>query len=257
LNGVVGTEDVTCSGGSATFADKNVGSWLVTATGLGLSGVDAGNYTVNSSATDTADITKALLTVTADNQSIIFGQALPTFTFQYDGFVNLENASVIDTAPTCSVGAIPMFGDYPITCSGGSDNNYDFSYVNGTLTVQPWTLTGFYKPVDMTPLGGATVWNTVKGGSTVPLKFDVFAGDTELTDPAMLGLTPLAKQVLCNGGPEDTIEVLATGGTSLRYDWTSGQFIFNWQTPKLPGKCYSVTLTTQDGSTITAFFKLK
>jgi hypothetical protein len=70
-------------------------------------------------------------------------------------------------------------------------------------------------------------------------------------------VSTLVKQVTCNATVEDTVEVLATGGTSLRYDSTSGQFIFNWQTPKLPGKCYSVTLTTQDDSSITALFKLK
>jgi hypothetical protein len=42
--------------------------------------------------------------------------------------------------------------------------------------VRAWRLSGFYQPVDM---GGVT--NTVKGGSTVPLKFEVFAAN-ELTD---------------------------------------------------------------------------
>jgi hypothetical protein len=119
-----------------------------------------------------------------------------------------------------------------------------------TYTVAAWTLKGFYQPVDMNG-----VLNVVKGGSTVPLKFEVFAGSTELTDTAIVS-TP-TKQVTCTAPGEDTIEVLATGGTSLRYDTVAGQFIFNWQTPKLPGKCYSVTMTTQDGSSITALFKLK
>ena len=43
--------------------------------------------------------------------------------------------------------------------------------VSRTYTVQKWTLKGFYPPVDMNG-----VVNTVKGGSTVPLKFEVFAG---------------------------------------------------------------------------------
>jgi hypothetical protein len=121
---------------------------------------------------------------------------------------------------------------------------------SATYTVLAWTLIGFYQPVDMNG-----VLNVVKGGSTVPLKFEVFAGATELTDIAIV--STLAKQVICNASGEDTIEVTATGGTSLRYDWTAGQFVYNWQTPKLPGKCYSVTMTTQDGSSITALFKLK
>ena len=36
------------------------------------------------------------------------------------------------------------------------------------------------------------------------------------------------------------------------------QFVYNWQTPSgKAGTCYSVTLTTTDGSSLTAHFKLK
>ena len=51
--------------------------------------------------------------------------------------------------------------------------------------------------------------------------------------------------------------MVTTGGTSLRYDGTAGQFIQNWQTPKTAGSCYIVTMTTDDGSSISANFKLK
>jgi hypothetical protein len=127
-----------------------------------------------------------------------------------------------------------------------------------TYTVLAWTLNGFYRPVDMTPLGGDTVWNTVKGGSTVPLKFEVFSGDTELTDVSAVKSFS-AKSVPCagNSGVEAEVEFTTTGGTSLRYDSTGGQFIQNWQTLKKPGTCYVVTMTTQDGSTLVANFKLK
>jgi hypothetical protein len=55
----------------------------------------------------------------------------------------------------------------------------------------------------------------------------------------------------------DEIETVATGGTILRYDSTTGQFVYNWKTPTGAGKCYRVTMTTQDGSTLAAYFKLK
>jgi hypothetical protein len=48
-----------------------------------------------------------------------------------------------------------------------------------------------------------------------------------------------------------------TGGTALRYDTSGGQFIQNWQTPKKPGACYTVTMTTIDGGSISADFQLK
>src|SRR4029079_3652590 len=43
---------------TATFADKNVGSGkTVSVSGISLSGTDAGNYTVNTTTSTTADIT--------------------------------------------------------------------------------------------------------------------------------------------------------------------------------------------------------
>ena len=120
------------------------------------------------------------------------------------------------------------------------------------VTASAWTLKGFYQPVDMNG-----VYNVVKGGSTVPLKFEVFAGATELTTTSVV---KSFVQTLISCGTStvlDEIEVVSTGGTSLRYDTTGGQFIQNWQTPKAPGACYRVTLTTQDNSTLVAFFKLK
>lgn len=126
-----------------------------------------------------------------------------------------------------------------------------------SYTVLPWTLSGFYQPVDMTPLFSPTAWNTVKGGSTVPLKFEAFVGSTELTDTSNV-IRPLrATQTSCAGGTTDQIELAASGATSLRYDATAGQFIYNWQTPRMAGYCYVVTVTTLDGSSLTAYFKLK
>jgi hypothetical protein len=122
---------------------------------------------------------------------------------------------------------------------------------SAAYTVLKWDLYGFYQPVDM---GG--VFNTVKGGSTVPLKFNVFAG-TELTDTAAVK-SLIYKPISCDTGTngETPIEQIATGGTSLRYDWVEGQFVFNWKTPKQSG-CFQAIMTTLDGSTLVANFKLK
>lgn len=118
--------------------------------------------------------------------------------------------------------------------------------------VMAWTLKGFYQPVDM---GG--VVNTVKAGSTVPLKFEVFAGNelTSTSAVASFGTKPISCSTL--SGSTDDVEITSTGGTTLRYDATAGQFVQNWQTPKTAGSCYKVTMTTQDGSSLSANFKLK
>ncbi len=58
-------------------------------------------------------------------------------TLSYSGFVNGDKASDLATAPEASTAATKASGagTYAITADGGSDNNYDFSYTNGTLTV--------------------------------------------------------------------------------------------------------------------------
>ncbi|HLO32762.1 MAG TPA: PxKF domain-containing protein [Anaerolineales bacterium] len=122
---------------------------------------------------------------------------------------------------------------------------------NNSYTVLGWTFKGFYQPVDMNG-----VFNVSKSGSTIPFKFEIFAGSTELTDVTYVKSFKYGSVACSATAPNDSIETVATGGTSLRYDTVAGQFVYNWKTPTTPG-CYSVTMTTQDGSTLTAFFKLK
>lgn len=104
-------------------------------------------------------------------------------------------------------------------------------------------------------MGG--VFNLVKGGSTVPLKFEIFAGPQELTDVAFVANFAAVPFACDPSAPLETVETTTTGGTSLRYDDVEGQFINNWQTPKKPGFCYAATITTIDGSSLVAYFKLK
>ena len=122
-------------------------------------------------------------------------------------------------------------------------------------TVIPWTLTGFATPVDADP----GVWNVVKGGSTVPLKFEVFDRAVELSTPAAIGATFSVTPVACPGASADLepVAFTTTGETSLRYDTSSGQFVQNWRTPKRAGTCQKVTMTTADGSALHAKFQLK
>jgi hypothetical protein len=159
-------------------------------------------------------------------------------------------------ASACSVtGYLNTVGAQTVTASA-EDAAGNTSSTTASYAVLAWTINGFYQPVDM---GG--VVNTVKAGSTVPLKFEVFAGPSGQNEQTAVTAikSTTGKEINCSAlaSSIDDIEVLATGGTSLRYDTTAGQFIYNWQTPKLVGKCYQVTVTMQDGSSISALFKLK
>jgi hypothetical protein len=174
----------------------------------------------------------------------------------------------VPTAPTCTAdGAISGLAGCTVTGYGttvgthtltatATDQAGNSSTVTQSYTVLAWTFLGFYQPVDM-PVGATPVWNTVKNGSTVPLKFELFAGPTELTSTSSVQQPLQAQQLPCTGGIEDTVELTATGGTTLRYDSEGGQFIYNWQTPKKPGYCYRVSVVAQDGSAKTAYFRLK
>jgi hypothetical protein len=84
---------------------------------------------------------KAMLTATADSQSIVFGDAIPELTYSYNGFVNEEGSAVLTEAPTASTNAHSESNadQYSITMSGGLADNYAFDLVNGVLTISQAT----------------------------------------------------------------------------------------------------------------------
>ncbi|HXA83822.1 MAG TPA: MBG domain-containing protein, partial [Candidatus Dormibacteraeota bacterium] len=98
-----------------------------------------------SSATGDLIVTKAQLTVTADNQSRLYGDPNPPFTYVITGFVNGDTIAVVSGTADCSTTATQAspVGAYPITCTIGtlSAQNYVFAFVAGTLTVNPAPLT--------------------------------------------------------------------------------------------------------------------
>jgi hypothetical protein len=180
----------------------------------------------------------------ADGGTYYFGfvPAAPTCTAA-DGGSGLASCNV--------TGYSTAIGGHTLTATA-TDNVGNSSTATMFYTISAWTLKGFYQPVDM---GG--VFNTVKNGSTVPLKFEIFAGPTELMDVSAVDTLSINRVGCTTGAVEDAIELTATGGTSLRYDATGGQFIYNWKTPTPAGPCYQITLKTDDGSILTALFKLK
>jgi Tol biopolymer transport system component len=124
-----------------------------------------------------------------------------------------------------------------------------------------FTIKGFYAPVDMKDSNGNPVVNTIKSGKSVALKFEVFdQNNVEQTSTDVIQSSKQNKISCSNlqGDPQDAIEITNTGGTSLRYDTAAGTFIHNWKTPSgQAGSCYSATVTTSDGSSITAYFMMK
>ena len=191
------------------------------------------------------------VTVTADAKSKFFGAADPPLTYQLtsgtlvagDAFSGALTRTAGEATGTYSIlqGSLSLGGNYAIT------------YVGASLVIKTWTLAGYFQPVDM-PTGGM-VWNTIKGGQTVPLKFQIFVGSAERTDVGAVKAFTATPTSCGTPGTEDTVEITTTGATELRY--SGGQFIQNWQTPKGANLCYRTTMTAQDGSLLTAYFKTK
>jgi hypothetical protein len=111
-------------------------------TGIGLVTIEASQagdseYKPAENVQQTFTINPALLTVTATNKSMTYGNALPILSIGYTGFANGETAAVLTEQPeiTTTATATSDAGNYPITLNGGSAANYTLALVNGTLTI--------------------------------------------------------------------------------------------------------------------------
>ena len=131
------TGTLTCS--TAATKTSSPGSFPITSCG-GLS--DPGFSIVYDYANSGYVVTRASLTVTADEKSRLFGAPNPAFTATISGFVNGEMPATSDVTGTASCTSAPAWaavGDYPITCTVGtlvSTHNYAFTtFTPGTLHV--------------------------------------------------------------------------------------------------------------------------
>jgi filamentous hemagglutinin family protein len=159
----VAGDALTVGYGSAAFSDANAATGkTVSVNGISLTGANAANYTVNSTATATADITPAALTITANSISKVYDAVawLGGNGVTYSGFVNNESASVLSG----SIGYVGTAqrsanaGTYTIVPKGLTSTNYSITYVAGTLTINkaPLTVTAndVTKLFDNSPFSG-------------------------------------------------------------------------------------------------------
>lgn len=184
-----------------------------------------------------------------EGQDVVFSITSGSASFSGDSSTTVRTSADGTAAATLTAGGTP--GPVSVTAKvSGADESATVTF---TGIVEKWNLNGFFQPVDMNG-----VWNVVKGGSTVPLKFEVFDGSTELTNVSAID-DFVAKGVACPSGPvlTDAIELTTTGLTSLRYNTNAGHFVQNWRTPKGLVGCVEVSIKTMDGSTLSALFELK
>ena len=82
-------------------------------------------------------ITPATLTVTAKSYSREYGTANPVMEYTIKGFRNREKTEVLTKQPIieCDANELSPAGEYEIRVSGAEAQNYEFTYVSGTLTI--------------------------------------------------------------------------------------------------------------------------
>ncbi|MFT3743531.1 MAG: Ig-like domain repeat protein [Pyrinomonadaceae bacterium] len=131
-SGVTGTPTLS----TTATATSPAGTYPITVT---LGTLQSGNYSFGTFTNGTLTVNTAQLTITADNQTRVYGAPNPALTFQITGFVNGEGVGVLTGTPsvTTTATATSAPGTYPITVAQGTlaSANYTFATANGTLTV--------------------------------------------------------------------------------------------------------------------------
>ena len=135
------------------------------AAGTGLS-----NYTIGY-VSGKLVVTPASLTITANNQSRVYGQPNPPLTVYYQGFVNGDTPASLTAPVALSTPAVPasFAGSYPIFVGGAASPNYAIRFVSGTLAIMPPTnpvvlgniafVTSLYRDLLLTSPGPADLFS--------------------------------------------------------------------------------------------------
>lgn len=144
LTGVINDDVVTLSGGTATFDTATAGNGkTVTLTGATLTGTDAGNYTLTSVSTTTANITKANQTITfAGGPWTTKTEGDPSFDLAASSTSGLTISFASSDAEVATISgsnvSIVGVGSATITASQAGNENYNAAPpVTQTLTVNP------------------------------------------------------------------------------------------------------------------------
>ena len=145
ISGLQNSDNISATYTTLADVSSPVGTYDITAI-LADPDTRLGNYLVTTN-TGTLTVTPALLTVTADNQTKVYGAANPSLTATIVSFVNADTeasavtgSATLNTAVTTTTGV----GNYAITANIGTLTapNYTFGFSNGILSVTPALLTG-------------------------------------------------------------------------------------------------------------------
>ena len=167
---------------------------ILSVTGAGVVTVTAqqgGNSTFASATpvSQSFQVNTAMLTVTANSQTIAQGNTPGGFSASYTGFVNGDTASVLTGAPafTTSATASSPIGTQALDISQGTlaAANYTFNFVNGVITIVAGTTqTITFPPVPAQTYGVGAFTLFASSSSGLPVSYKV-AGPATISGSAL------------------------------------------------------------------------
>jgi hypothetical protein len=191
--------------GLATAAEKfsNAGAYELSLNG----GIDNHYDFVFESSTLT--ILKAPLQFIPDDKIKTYGEPNPTMTFNVTGFVNGDDLTDLDRLPDFKAVAdtFSNTGEYPISGSGGRDNNYDFVFEAGTLTINKAI-------IKVSANDRSKAYGEVN--PELLYLMENFAGDDSETDIDVLPEISTNAELLSNAGVYD---IVCGGGSDNNYNF--------------------------------------
>jgi hypothetical protein len=219
-------------------------------TGAKLNAGTADSYTVTVETPQNVDTTRPtiMLTRPPDNATYIKNQVVTADYSCADEPGGSGLASCVGSVDDGDPINTNIVGEHTFTVNAADNAGNTAQVVHHYYVI--YNFNGFFQPVD-----NLQTLNSVKAGSTVPVKFS-------LSGNQGLGIIasgyPASIQVPCDAGPTDAIEQTVTaGGSSLSYDSVADQYNYVWKTDKAwAGTCRQFVLKLDDGTYHQANFKL-
>ena len=258
------------TGSTAGSNPINSYSWSEGMTALGTGStlnvlLPLGTHTITLTVTDTgggSDTDDVVVTVQDTTAPMISCPAnivvtLPANSTDTSAVVNYPSVTATDgCAGSLPVNSSPASGStFPVGTTtvnaSADDGNGHTASCSFTVTVQ-YSFTGFFSPVANPP-----VFNVVKAGGAVPVKFSL-SGNKGLN--IFAAGSPSSGPVACNSSDDASVlvDTITAGGSSLSYDSLNDQYVYVWKTdPSWAGTCRQLIVTLNDGSVHTAYFKFK
>ena len=154
-------------------------------------------------------VSKANLTILAENKERYYGDENPELTYIFNGFVNNDGRTNIQTLPTiiCSAKQSSPAGNYAIIVSGATDNNYNFIYQNAQLAVNKAPLT--IKPNDISRRYG-------ESNPTFMLAYSGFKNDE---NESFLDVLPTTYCIASVNSSAGFYDIILSGGSDKNYEY--------------------------------------